>query len=204
MVSLPFLPSQRKIYLISPTIASAARRAFPATLLATLLRLQTAHVTPRRSRVRCTLGWARQPIALYHCPQSQPTSLNLESATAKRLLQAKTPTLPLRCASLQFRQGLASPKPDPSLAKSCARRNSFCLPSPPKPTSTFTQNSPQCLQTLPKPETPKAIATAEPLYQTFPSAGTPPPQSPPEVSPKPRPRETTFAHSPNLKTALAL
>ena len=35
-----------------PTIASAARRVFPEALLATLLRLQTANVAPRRSRVR--------------------------------------------------------------------------------------------------------------------------------------------------------
>jgi len=103
-------------------------------------------------------------FALPHCPQSQPTTLNLESATAKRLLQAKTPTLPLRCAPLQFRQGLASPKPNPSLAKFCARRNFFCLPSPPKPTNAFAQNPPQRLQALPKPETPKTIAPVNPRY----------------------------------------
>jgi len=147
-----------------PTIASAARRAFPAPLLATPHSLQTAYVAPRRSRVRCTLGWARQPLALQFYPQRRPLILDLESATAKRLLQAKTPTLPLRCASLQFRQGLASPKPDLSLAKFCARNNLFCLPSPPKPTNAFAQNSPQRPQALPKPETPKAIATPKPPH----------------------------------------
>ena len=37
---------------LRPTIASAARRVFPEALLATLPRLQTANVAPRRSRVR--------------------------------------------------------------------------------------------------------------------------------------------------------
>jgi len=136
-------------------------------------------------------------FALHHRPQSQPTTLNLESATIKRLLQAKTPTLPLRCAPLQFRQGLASPKPDLSLAKLCAHSNLFCLPSPPKPTNAFAQNSPQRLQDLLKPETPKAIATAEPLYQTFSPAGIPPPQSLHKISPKPCLQEIAFARKPS-------
>ena len=49
-----FSPSAR--FLPCPTITSAARRVFPEALLATLLRLQTANVAPRRSRVRCTRG----------------------------------------------------------------------------------------------------------------------------------------------------
>ena len=157
-------------------MASAARRGRLTTTAGKgFLPDQSPRLAPRRSRVRCTLGWARQPLALHHCPQSQPTTLNLESATAKRLLQAKTPTLLLRCASLQFRQSLASPKPDLSLAKFCTRRNFFCLQSPPKPTNAFAQNSPQRPQDLPKPEASKAIATAKPRHQTSSPAGIPPP-----------------------------
>ncbi len=47
-----FFASRSSSLTFGLTIASAARRVFPDALLATLLRLKTANVAPRRSRVR--------------------------------------------------------------------------------------------------------------------------------------------------------
>ena len=43
---------------LRPTMASAARRCRPSAPLAARLRLESPDVAPRRSRVRCTHGWA--------------------------------------------------------------------------------------------------------------------------------------------------
>jgi len=154
-----------------------------------------------------TSGNGTQPF----CEVSSRSFCDQPSVHRTRLRRAPTEAVSSQKTDFAFAVRFASippgtwlHQPNLSLAKFRARRNSFCLPSPPNPTNAFAQNSPQPQQALPKPETPKAIATANPPHQTFSPVGIPPPQNPPKVSPKPRPRETTFAHSPNLKTALAL
>jgi len=91
-------------------------------------------------------------LGKYHC-QKAFASQNTDFAFAVRF--ASIPT------------GAWLHQPKLSLAKLCARNNLFCLPSPPKPTNAFTQNSPQRPQASPKPETPKGYRNSQAAIPNF-------------------------------------